>query len=48
MFTLTKKESVPYVPARLSDFAAIDFEVDFKGRGTEEDLTDRDRAKVGF
>jgi hypothetical protein len=30
------------------DFAAMDFEVDFKGRGTEEDLTDLGRAQMGF
>jgi len=30
------------------DFAAMDFEVDFKGRATEEDLTDLGRAQMGF
>jgi hypothetical protein len=30
------------------DFAAMDFEVDFKGRSTEQDLTDLGRAQMGF
>ena len=30
------------------DFAAMDFEVDFKGRATEQDLTDLGRAHMGF
>lgn len=30
------------------DFAAMDFEVDFKGRATEQDLTDLGRAQMGF
>jgi len=30
------------------DFATMDFEVDFKGRATEEDLTDLGRAQMGF
>ena len=30
------------------DFAAMDFEVDFKGRATEHDLTDLGRAQMGF
>ena len=30
------------------DFAAMDFEVDFKGRATVEDLTDLGRAQMGF
>ena len=30
------------------DFAAMDFEVDFKGRATEDDLTDLGRAQMGF
>ena len=30
------------------DFAAMDFEVDFKGRATEEDLTDLGRVQMGF
>ena len=30
------------------DFAAMDFEVDFKGRATAEDLTDLGRAQMGF
>ena len=30
------------------DFAAMDFEVDFKGRSTVEDLTDLGRAQMGF
>jgi hypothetical protein len=30
------------------DFAAMDFEVDFKGRATEEDLTDLGRTQMGF
>ena len=30
------------------DFAAMDFEVDFQGRATEEDLTDLGRAQMGF
>ena len=30
------------------DFAAMDFEVDFKGRATEKDLTDLGRAQMGF
>ena len=30
------------------DFAAMDFEVDFKGRATEADLTDLGRAQMGF
>jgi Gig2-like len=30
------------------DFAAMDFEVDFKGRATERDLTDLGRAQMGF
>ncbi len=30
------------------DFAAMDFEVDFRGRATEKDLTDLGRAQMGF
>ena len=30
------------------DFAAMDFEVDFKGRATEKDLTDLGRDQMGF
>ena len=30
------------------DFAAMDFEVDFKGRATAQDLTDLGRAQMGF
>jgi hypothetical protein len=30
------------------DFAAMDFEVDFKGRATEEDLTPLGRSQMGF
>ena len=30
------------------DFAAMDFEVDFAGRATEQDLTDLGRAQMGF
>jgi hypothetical protein len=30
------------------DFAAMDFEVDFKGRATEKDLTDLGRRQMGF
>ena len=30
------------------DFAAMDFEVDFKGRATEKDLTDLGRQQMGF
>ena len=30
------------------DFAAMDFEVDFKGRAVVEDLTDLGRAQMGF
>jgi hypothetical protein len=30
------------------DFAAMDFEVDFKGRATEQDLTDLGRTQMGF
>jgi Protein of unknown function (DUF1479) len=30
------------------DFAAMDFEVDFEGRATEQDLTDLGRAQMGF
>ena len=30
------------------DFAAMDFEVDFKGRATEQDLTDLGRIQMGF
>lgn len=30
------------------DFAAMDFEVDFKGRATEADLTELGRAQMGF
>ena len=30
------------------DFAPMDFEVDFKGRATEADLTDLGRAQMGF
>jgi hypothetical protein len=30
------------------DFAAMDLEVDFKGRATEKDLTDLGRAQMGF
>jgi hypothetical protein len=30
------------------DFAAMDFEVDFKGRATAEDLTELGRAQMGF
>jgi len=30
------------------DFAAMDFEVDFKGRATIDDLTPRGRAQMGF
>jgi len=30
------------------DFAAMDFEVDFRGRAVEEDLTDLGRAQMGF
>ena len=30
------------------DFAAMDFEVDFKGRATGDDLTDLGRAQMGF
>jgi len=30
------------------DFAVMDFEVDFKGRATEADLTDLGRAQMGF
>jgi len=30
------------------DFAAMDFEVDFTGRATAEDLTDLGRAQMGF
>jgi len=30
------------------DFAAMDFEVDFKGRATEVDLTDLGRTQMGF
>ena len=30
------------------DFAAMDFEVDFKGRATVADLTDIGRAQMGF
>jgi hypothetical protein len=30
------------------DFAAMDFEVDFKGRATEQDLTALGRAQMGF
>jgi uncharacterized protein DUF1479 len=30
------------------DFAAMDFEVDFKGRATEKDLTDLGRVQMGF
>ena len=30
------------------DFAAMDFEVNFKGRATEQDLTDLGRAQMGF
>ena len=30
------------------DFASMDFEVDFKGRATVEDLTDLGRAQMGF
>jgi hypothetical protein len=30
------------------DFASMDFEVDFKGRATGEDLTDLGRPQMGF
>jgi hypothetical protein len=30
------------------DFAAMDFEMDFRGRATEEDLTDLGRVQMGF
>jgi hypothetical protein len=30
------------------DFAAMDFEVNFQGRATEQDLTDLGRAQMGF
>jgi hypothetical protein len=30
------------------DFAAMDFEVDFKGRATEKDLTALGREQMGF
>ena len=30
------------------DFAAMDFEVDFKGRATIDDLTPLGRAQMGF
>ena len=34
--------------ARAPDFAAMDFEVDFKGRATEADLTPLGRMQMGF
>ena len=30
------------------DFAAMDLEVDFRGRATEEDLTELGRQQMGF
>ena len=30
------------------DFAAMDFEVDFKGRATADDLTELGRRQMGF
>ncbi len=38
---------IPYPAKTPPDFAADDFEVDFKGRGTEWDLTPLGRSQLG-
>src|SRR3984893_8712370 len=43
------KQRLAFLQGRSApDFAAMDFEVDFKGRATEQDLTDLGRTQMGF
>jgi len=43
------KQKAAYLAGRSApDFAAMDFEVDFKGRATEKDLTALGREQMGF
>jgi hypothetical protein len=43
------KQKAAFLAGRSApDFAAMDFEVDFKGRATEADLTDLGRQQMGF
>ena len=47
--TYLPKQKQAFLQGRSApDFAAMDFEVDFKGRATEHDLTDLGRAQMGF
>ena len=39
---------VPLAGRSARDFAAMDFEVDFRGRATEGDLTETGRQQMGF
>ena len=44
-----RKQKAAFLAGRSApDFAAMDFEVDFKGRATEADLTDLGRMQMGF
>ena len=43
------KQKASFLAGRSApDFAAMDFEIDFKGRATETDLTDLGRRQMGF
>jgi Protein of unknown function (DUF1479) len=43
------KQKAAFLAGRSApDFAPMDFEVDFTGRATEDDLTDRGRMQMGF
>ena len=43
------KQQVAFLDGRSApDFAAMDFEVEFKGRATAQDLTDLGRMQMGF
>jgi hypothetical protein len=43
------KQKAAFLAGRSApDFAAMDFEVDFQGRATEEDLTELGRQQMGF
>ena len=43
------KQKAAFLAGRSApDFAAMDFEVDFKGRATEKDLTELGRQQMGF
>ena len=43
------KQKAAFLAGRSApDFAAMDLEVDFRGRATEEDLTELGRQQMGF